>query len=150
MSIRRVVIAGLIGAACCQAGSIDLSTLPPRQSVQLTIYNAEDLTLVREVRSVTFKAGENQLQFSWINTEIDPTSVQIEFPRGESRLELIDTIYPHNKPKFLYWTVQATEDLESRVEITYFTSGLSWSADYSFIASPDESTMDVTGFVRVF
>ena len=29
-------------------------------------------------------------------------------------------------------------------------SGLSWSADYTCIANPDETTMNLTGFVRVF
>ena len=32
---------------------------------ELTIYNAEDLTLVRETRRLTFKQGANPLQFSW-------------------------------------------------------------------------------------
>ena len=37
------------------ASNIDLATVPARSSVQLTIYNSEDLTLVRERRIVTFK-----------------------------------------------------------------------------------------------
>ena len=39
------------------ARNVDLSTVPKRDSVQLTIYNSEDLTLVRETRTVTFKKG---------------------------------------------------------------------------------------------
>jgi hypothetical protein len=34
-------------------------------------------------------------------------------------------------------------------EITYFTSGLSWRAVYEGTLSPDEQTMDLTGYVRV-
>ncbi len=49
---------------------------PSATTVQLTIYNSEDLTLVRETRTVTFKKGVNPLQFSWANTLIDPTSVR--------------------------------------------------------------------------
>ena len=56
------------------AQNIDMSTLPARESVQLTIYNAEDLTLVRERRTVTVRNGITQLQFSWANTLIDPSS----------------------------------------------------------------------------
>ena len=41
--------------------NIDLSTIQPREGVQLTIYNAEDLTLVRETRTVTFREGDNPL-----------------------------------------------------------------------------------------
>ena len=62
------------------AKNVDLSTVPARQSVQLTIYNSEDLTLVRETRVVTFKKGVNPLQFSWANTLIDPTSCRTEVP----------------------------------------------------------------------
>ncbi len=47
-----------------QAKNVDLSTVPKRESVQLTIYNSEDLTLVRETRNVSFKKGENGVQFS--------------------------------------------------------------------------------------
>ena len=61
--------------ATAPARDIDLVTLPPRDQVQLTIYNSEDLTLVKEIRSITFKKGVNRLQFSWANTLIDPTSV---------------------------------------------------------------------------
>ena len=40
--------------------------------MQLTIYNSADLTLVRESRALTLKQGINKLQFSWVNTLIDP------------------------------------------------------------------------------
>ena len=33
-----------------RAENVDLSTVPSRDTVQLTIYNSEDLTLVRETR----------------------------------------------------------------------------------------------------
>jgi len=132
------------------ARNIDLSTLPPRDTVQLTIYNAEDLTLVRETRQLTFRKGVNPLQFSWANTLIDPTSVQIQFPKAADKLELLDTTYPHDKPEMLYWNVQSEIDGEATVQIRYFTSGLSWSADYVCMADPDETHMDLTGFVRVF
>ncbi len=58
-------------------GKIDLVTLPPRDAVQVTIYNSADLTLVRENRALTLKEGANALQFSWENTLIDPTSLEM-------------------------------------------------------------------------
>ena len=61
--------------------------MPKRESVQLTIYNSEDLTLVRETRMVSFKKGENGLQFSWANTLIDPTSVRLRFVSHAEKLE---------------------------------------------------------------
>ena len=130
--------------------NVDLSTVPSRDSVQLTIYNSEDLTLVRETRVVSFKKGVNPLQFSWANTLIDPTSVRLRFVTHPEKLELLDTTFPHTKPQMLYWNVQSETDGEATVEITYFTSGVNWSADYLCIANPDETEMGFEGFVRVF
>ena len=131
------------------ARNVDLSTVPSRNTVQLTIYNSEDLTLVRETRVVSFKKGNNPLQFSWANTLIDPTSVELRFPQKGDQLTLSDTTYPHDKPQMLYWNVDSQVDGEATVEITYFTSGITWSADYLCIANPAESDMGFEGFVRV-
>jgi hypothetical protein len=49
----------------------------------------------------------------------------------------------------LYWNVESQMDGEATIQITYFTSGISWSADYIGIASADEATMNIDGFVRV-
>ena len=147
---KLIPILILLTAAPALARNIDLSTVPSRDTVQLTIYNAEDLTLVRETRQVTFKQGANPLQFSWANTLIDPTSVTLRFPKQAATLELLDTTYPHDKPQMLYWSVQAEQDVEAVVEISYFTSGITWSADYVCITDPAEMLMEITGFVRVF
>ncbi len=112
--------------------------MPNRNTVQLTIYNSEDLTLVRETRKVTFKPGVNPLQFSWANTLIDPTSVELRFLTKADKLTVLDTTFPHAKPQMLYWNVQSDFDGEATIEITYFTSGITWSADYIAIADPDE------------
>ncbi len=139
----------LVIAASARAENVDLSTVPTRNTVQLTIYNSEDLTLVRETRKVTFKPGVNPLQFSWANTLIDPTSVELRFLTKADKLTVLDTTFPHAKPQMLYWNVQSEFDGEATIEITYFTSGISWSADYIAIANPDESQLGLEGFVRV-
>lgn len=132
-----------------QAQNVDLSTVPSRNSVQLTIYNSEDITLVRETRVVSFKKGLNPLQFSWANTQIDPSSVELTILKPADKLELLDTTFPHDKPQMLYWNVQSDFDGEATIQITYFTSGITWSADYTAIAAGDESTLDLEGFVRI-
>lgn len=139
----------LAGAPAAQARNVDLSTVPARDTVQLTIYNSEDLTLVRESRTVTFKKGINPLQFSWANTLIDPTSVQLRFLTKPDQLDLEDTTFPHDKPQMLYWNVSSDFDGEAKIEITYFTSGITWSADYVCIAAADEQQLSFEGFVRV-
>lgn len=129
--------------------NIDLSTVPDRQIVQLTIYNSEDLTLVRETRVVTFKKGNNPLQFSWANTLIDPSSVELSFKSSPDQLALVDTTFPHDKPQMLYWNVQSDFDGEATIQISYFTSGISWSSDYVGVSDVDERQMRFDGFVRV-
>jgi len=141
--------AALVLASITAAENIDLSTIPPRDTVQLTIYNSEDLTLVRETRHITFSEGVNPLQFSWANTLIDPTSVDLRFLTHGEALDVLDTTYPHDKPEMLYWNVASELDGEAVVEITYFTSGITWSADYVCISGSDEREMSFEGFVRI-
>lgn len=149
-TILSILLLLLVGAPSLHAASnIDLSTVPERNTVQLTIYNSEDLTLVRETRQIVFKPGQNRLQFSWANTLIDPTSVQLEFKDHAESLTLTETAFPHDKPQMLYWDVQSEMNGPATVEISYFTSGISWSADYTCIASPNEQTMAIEGYVRV-
>ena len=131
------------------AGNIDLSTVPSRDGVQLTIYNSEDLTLVRETRQVTFKKGINPLQFSWAGTLIDPTSVELKFLTQADKLDVLDTTFPHDKPQMLVWNVQSESDGAATIQITYFTSGITWSADYIAVAGADEQSVNLEGFVRI-
>ena len=49
----------------------------------------------------------------------------------------------------LYWNVQSDIDGAATIEITYFTSGISWSADYVLVANQNESHVGFEGFVRV-
>jgi hypothetical protein len=52
MLLIVVAMAGLSQA------KVDLVTLPSRDTVQLTIYNSADMTLVRESRALTLKGGQ--------------------------------------------------------------------------------------------
>jgi len=153
-AVYLLFVSVAFGAACTATPAfyrnVDLSTVPKRDSVQLTIYNSEDLTLVRETRTVTFKKGVNPLQFSWANTLIDPTSVELKFLTSDEKLDVLDTTYPHDKPQMLYWNVQSEVDGEATIRITYFTSGITWSADYLLIADKAERQLSFDGFVRVF
>ncbi len=139
----------LLSAVAAVAKNVDLSTVPPRETVQLTIYNSEDLTLVRETRTISLKQGVNPLQFSWANTLIDPTSVDLRFKTHADELDLLDTTYPHDKPEMLYWNVRSEFEGDATVEISYFTSGISWSADYVCVSDPAETRMSFEGYVRI-
>jgi hypothetical protein len=143
------LVIGVVLCGLSQAENIDLSTVPARDTVQLTIYNSEDLTLVRETRKVTFKKGANPLQFSWAGTLIDPTSVELKFLSHADQLDVLDTTFPHAKPQMLYWNVSSEFDGEATIQITYFTSGITWTADYIAIADAAENNVGFEGFVRI-
>jgi len=148
--MKQAAITFLMLASVASAKNIDLSTVAPRDGVQLTIYNSEDLTLVRETRTISLKKGVNPLQFSWANTLIDPSSVQLQFKTNADRLEVLDTTFPHDKPQMLYWNVRSDFEGEAVVQISYFTSGITWAADYVGAADKDETAMSFDGFVRIF
>jgi hypothetical protein len=140
---------GVVYSSSVFALNIDLSTLPSRDSVQLTIYNSENLTLVRETRQISIKKGQNQLQFSWANTQIDPTSVQIDFISHPADILLSHTTFPHSKPQMLYWHINSSLDMLATVEISYFTSGITWQADYIAILEHSKKTMALDSFVTI-
>jgi hypothetical protein len=144
-----MIAAAAVIATSARGENVDLSTIPDRDTVQLTIYNNEDLTLVRETRHITFSEGVNPLQFSWANTLIDPSSVELRFRTHRDELDVLDTTYPHDKPQMLYWNVRSGFDGDAVIEITYFTSGITWAADYVCIADPGEDEMSLEGFVKI-
>ena len=128
---------------------VDLVTLPKRESVQLTIYNAADLTLVREVRQLTLRKGVNRLQFSWANTLIDPTSLSMVPKAHAGDIDVDALVFPPRVKNLGLWTVRSRVSGKVPFEITYFTSGISWRAFYMGTLSPDEKEMRLQGYVRV-
>jgi hypothetical protein len=128
---------------------VDLATLPTRQTVQLTIYNSADMTLVRESRNLTVKPGRNKLQFSWANTLIDPTSLEMLPKENADKINIADLTYPPRVRNLGLWNIDSELSGELPVEITYLTSGLTWRAFYMGTLTPDEKTMRLQAYVRV-
>ncbi len=128
---------------------INVVTLPGRDTVQLTIYNSADLTLVKETRVLTFKQGMNRLEFSWANTLIDPTSVEFRALTNADKVEVLDVSFPARVTNTLEWRIQSEVAGEVKCEIRYFTSGISWGADYVAEADQTEKQMQLAGSVRV-
>ena len=128
---------------------INVTSLPGRESVQLTIYNSADLTLVKETRLLTFRKGLNKLEFSWANTLIDPTSVEFRALTAADQVEVLDVSFPPRVTNTLEWRIQSEFAGEVTVEIRYFTSGISWSADYVAEVNQPEKLMQLAGNVRV-
>jgi hypothetical protein len=130
------------------AAKVDLVILPKRDSVQLTIYNFADLTLVRERRELTLKKGINRLQFSWANTLIDPTSLEMLPRMYGDEIDILDLVFPSRVRNLGLWHIQSRISGKVPVEITCLTSGLSWRAFYMGTLNKDEKMMRLRGYVR--
>ena len=148
--MRNALLLLLLAATASTAiAKVDLSTLPSRDTVQLTIYNSADMTLVRESRPLTLKKGANKLQFSWANTLIDPTSLEMLPKAYADKIEIADLTYPPRVKNLGLWNIESKVSGKVPVEITYLTSGLSWRAFYIGTLTADEKTMRLQGYVRV-
>jgi hypothetical protein len=139
----------ILAVATPAMAAVDLLTLPTREGTQLTIYNSEDITMVREHRLLTVKEGVNRIQFSWANTLIDPTSIEFRILDHQDKVDLVDTTFPSGRNDALQWNIKSQMAGKIPVEIRYFTSGITWSADYVGIANEDETKLNLTGYVRV-
>jgi hypothetical protein len=128
---------------------VDLVTIPRREGTQLTIYNSEDITMVRENRLLTVKEGINRIQFTWSETLIDPTSIDFRILDHQDKVDLIDTTFPSGRNDALQWNIRSRMAGKIPVEIRYFTSGITWAATYVGIANADETELNLTGYVRV-
>ncbi len=146
---RICVYAVLLAVTAVVYAKVDLVTLPPRDAVQVTIYNSADLTLVRENRALTVKEGANALQFSWENTLIDPTSLEMLAKGRADAIEIAELDFPPRVKNLGLWNVRSEFSGKIPVEISYLTSGLSWRAFYMGTLSSDEKTMHLQAYVRV-
>src|SRR5271166_2296877 len=85
---------------------IKLITLPVRQRVEIQLDNP-NATLVEEERIVPLVKGENQVNFSWANTQINPDSIvfRVVAPVANNQLEVkvVSVSYPPNEAA-LVWT----------------------------------------------
>ncbi len=142
-------LCALLLAAPAAFARINVVTLPGRDTVQLTIYNSADLTLVKETRVLVFRKGLNRLEFSWANTLIDPTSVEFRALTHADAVDVLDVSFPPRVANTLEWHIQSEVAGEVQVEIRYFTSGITWAADYVAEANPLEQAMALSGAVRV-
>ncbi len=82
-----IALALTAAAVVPAVAAVDLVTVPRREATQLTIYNSEDITMVREHRLLTVKRGVNRIQFSWANTLIAPTSIDFRILDHQDAVE---------------------------------------------------------------
>jgi len=147
--MKRYFTFTVLMIAIVSYAKVDLVTLPNRESTQLTIYNSANLTLVRDNRNLTIKNGKNELQFSWANTLIDPTSIDLLPKANGASIDVFDLTYPANTRNLGYWTINSQIRGKNPFEISYLTSGLTWNAFYLATMSADETSMNLDAYVKV-
>jgi hypothetical protein len=146
---RLLIVLIIVATTSVAQAKVDLVTLPSRDTVQLTIYNSADMTLVRESRALTLKEGANSLQFSWENTLIDPTSLEMTPKANADKINIAELVYPPRVKNLGLWDITSGVSGKVPVQITYLTSGLTWRAFYMGTLSQDEKVMRLQGYVRV-
>lgn len=150
--IRSLVIgAALFGGAAPSWGRIKLITLPVRERVEIQLDHAS-ATLVEEERIVPLVKGENQVDFSWANTQIDPNTIvfRVVAPAGEKPLDVkvLSVSYPPSEAA-LIWAVGSSDSGTARVRISYLLGNLSKSFNYRAVASRDETTLTLAQYIRL-
>src|ERR1700728_2066288 len=116
----------LLGVATTLHARIKLITLPPRERVEVQLDNP-NATLVEEERIVPLVKGENQVDFSWANTQIDSESIvfRVISPVGDKNLDVkvLSVSYPPNEAS-LVWAVSSNDSGSARVRISYILGNL--------------------------
>ncbi len=130
---------------------IILITLPVRERVEIQLDNP-NATLVEEERIVPLVKGENQVNFSWANTQINPDSIvfRVVAPVENEKLEVkvVSVSYPPGEAA-LVWTVGASDSGSARVRISYLLGNLNKSFAYRAVASHDEKTLTLAEYMRL-
>lgn len=143
---------------------IKLATLPVRERVEIQLDNAT-ATLVEEERIVpllksTAQSGNNQVDFSWSNTQIDKSSIQfrpiairegekfrpLRNVEGHEEVAVIIVAYPPNE-NALVWEVYAQEACAVKVRVSYLISNLSRSFSYRAVADKGETKLKLTNYI---
>src|SRR5438874_3064767 len=81
---------------------IKLITLPVRERVEIQL-DHPNATLVEEERIVPLVKGENQVAFSWANTQIDPNTILFRVI-DKPDVKVLSVSYPPNEAA-LVWAV---------------------------------------------
>ena len=149
MSHHRVLpfVAAASVVICASLGAqarVKLITLPVRQKVVVQLGQAGS-TFVQEQRIVPLNQGENDVDFSWDNTRIDPSTIVFRVlgpAEGAKGLKanVLSVSYPPGE-NALVWRVSANEAGSAMVRISYVLGGLDKRYSYRVVTSADEKTL---------
>lgn len=141
----------LCALACPAFARIKLITLPVRERVEIQLDN-ENATLIEEERIVPLVKGENQVDFSWANTQIDQNTIvfRVVAPADGKKndINVLSVSYPPGEAA-LVWTVAAGDSGPARVRISYLLGNLTKSFNYRAVAARDEKSLTLSQYVRL-
>ena len=132
---------------------IKLITLPPRERVEIQLDNPA-ATLVEEERIVPLVKGENQVDFSWANTQINPETIVFRVlppaaaGANNPDVKVLSVSYPPNEAA-LVWAVGSSDSGSARVRISYILGNLSKTFAYRAVASRDEASLTLAQYMRL-
>jgi hypothetical protein len=129
---------------------IKLITLPVRERVEVQL-DHQQATLVEEERIVPLVKGENQVDFSWANTAIDPNTIVfrvVDAPPGKDDVKVLSVSYPPGEAA-LVWAVAAGNSGSARVRISYLLGNLGKSFNYRAVATKDEKSLVLSQYMRL-
>ena len=159
LSFRKILFSFVVGGSLsgllvCPTSAharVKLITLPVRERVEIQLDNA-GATLVEEERVVPLVKGENQVDFSWANTQIDANSIvfRVIAPIGEKPIDVkvLSVSYPPNEAA-LIWSIGSSDSGSVRVRVSYLLGNLNKSFNYRAIASKDESHLTLSQYIRL-
>jgi len=165
MSIRRLGIlaaAALLAVAPSSFARIKMTALPKRERVEIQLDNGR-YTLVEEERIVPLlasnnKRGNNRIDFSWSNTQIDKDSIQFRplairegdtfRPLKEGEVTVINVAYPPNE-NALVWEVHSSKACALKARVSYLVSNLSRSFAYRALADKDETFLVLKKYLQL-
>jgi len=127
---------------------IGLVTIPARQDIRIKI-DRNNNALVQEQRDITVKQGENRIEFSWPNMQIDFNTVQLIPLAKQNSISILSVAVPPNANNTLVLDVDSREPNEIPFRITYLTGGLSWQSDYIAVADVDEQFLTLDANVTI-
>lgn len=162
LCLSAVMLAGPTVASA----RIKLATLPQRQRVEIQLDNGR-YTLVEEERIVPLlkssaRSGNNMIDFSWSNTQIDKNSIQfrplavreegkfrpIRKIDGRDEISVINSAYPPGE-NALVWEVYSAEACAVKVRVSYLISNLTRSFAYRALADKEEKQLTLKNYIQL-
>lgn len=140
----------LLGASPALA-RVKLAALPQRERIEIQL-DREGRTLVEEERVVpllasTAEAGNNLVDFSWANAQVDKDSVLFRplavregdafRPLKDGEVKVVNVAYPPNE-NALVFEVYAEKACAVKVRVSYVAGNLDRSFAYRAVADRDE------------